>query len=74
MKPIWKGYLKCSLVTIPVKLYHAVTQQTPRFVLLHRECGTKIRQERICPKCKLTLGPQDLIRGYQPGALPGPGV
>jgi DNA end-binding protein Ku len=67
MKPMWKGYLKCSLVTIPVKLYHAVSQQTPRFELLHRECGTKIRQERICPKCQRTLGPEDLIRGYRYG-------
>jgi DNA end-binding protein Ku len=67
MKAIWRGYLKCSLVTIPVKLFHAVTQQTPRFELLHRECGTKIRQERICPKCHLTLAPEDLVRGYRYG-------
>jgi len=67
MKPIWKGYLKCSLVTIPVKLYHAVSPKTPRFELLHRECGTKIKQERVCPKCGQTLSQEDLVRGYRYG-------
>lgn len=67
MKAIWKGYLKCSLVTIPVKLYHAVAPKTPRFELLHRECGTKIRQERICPKCQRPLSQEELIRGYRYG-------
>uniref|UniRef100_A0A7C3ZCQ5 Non-homologous end joining protein Ku n=1 Tax=Desulfobacca acetoxidans TaxID=60893 RepID=A0A7C3ZCQ5_9BACT len=67
MKAIWKGYLKCSLVTIPVKLYHAVIQKTPRFELLHRECGTKIKQERVCPKCQRPLSQDEIIRGYRYG-------
>jgi DNA end-binding protein Ku len=67
MKAIWKGYLKCSLVTIPVKLYHAVTHTTPRFELLHRECGTRIKQERVCPKCQRPLSQEDLVRGYRYG-------
>jgi DNA end-binding protein Ku len=65
MKAIWKGFLKCSLVTIPVKLYHAVARKTPQFELLHRDCGTRIKQERICPKCQRSLAPEDLVRGYR---------
>jgi DNA end-binding protein Ku len=67
MKAIWKGYLKCSLVTIPVKLYHAVTRKTLQFELLHQDCGTRIKQERVCPRCQRPLSPEDLVRGYRYG-------
>ncbi len=65
MKAIWKGFLKCSLVTIPVKLYHAVARKTLQFELLHRECGTRIKQERLCPVCNRVLSQEDLVRGYR---------
>ena len=36
MRAVWKGYLKCGLVTIPVKMYNAVKKKTLQFSLLHK--------------------------------------
>lgn len=67
MKAVWKGYLKCSLVTIPVKIYNAVASKPIRFHLLHRECGSKIKQELVCPVHHRPLANEEVIRGYQYG-------
>ncbi len=67
MKAIWKGYLKVSLVTIPVRLYHALSPKVLSFELLHRDCGTKIVQQRYCPRCHKVLTAEELIRGYRYG-------
>jgi DNA end-binding protein Ku len=67
MKPIWKGYLKVSLVTIPVKMYHAVSRKAIQFHLLHKDCGARIKQEMVCPRHHRTLAPEEVVRGYQYG-------
>jgi len=67
MKAIWKGYLKVSLVTIPVRLYHALAPKVLSFELLHKDCGTKIIQQRYCPHCQKVLAAEELIRGYRYG-------
>ena len=67
MKAIWKGYLKCSLVTIPVRLYSATTKRPLQFHLYHAKCGSQIRQENVCPVCRRTLTNDEIVKGYQYG-------
>ncbi len=67
MKAIWKGYLKLSLVTIPVKMYNAVSRKAIQFHLLHKDCGARIKQEMVCPRHHRTLAPEEVVRGYQYG-------
>ena len=67
MKAIWKGYLKCSLVTIPIRMYNAIGRKALQFNLLHKDCGARIRQEMVCPACGKTLGREDVVRGFQYG-------
>jgi DNA end-binding protein Ku len=67
MKAIWKGYLKCSLVTIPIKMYNAVRHRAIQFHLLHKDCGAKIKQEMVCPRHHRTLAPEEVVKGYQYG-------
>lgn len=67
MRAIWKGYLKCSLVTIPIRMYRAVTRTTPQFHLYHEACGSRIRQENVCPVCNRALDNDEMVRGYQYG-------
>jgi DNA end-binding protein Ku len=67
MRAIWKGYLKCSLVTIPVKLYPATTKRPLQFHLYHDKCGSQIRQENVCPVCRRTLTSDEIVKGYQYG-------
>src|SRR5678815_3497274 len=38
MRSIWKGHIRFSLVTIPIRIYNAVdTEETIRFNQLHKE-------------------------------------
>jgi DNA end-binding protein Ku len=67
MKAVWKGYLKCSLVTMPVKIYNAISSRPIRFHLLHQECGSPIRQEMVCPLHHRVLTNDEVVRGFQYG-------
>lgn len=67
MKAIWKGYLKCRLVTIPIRMFTATTKRPLQFHLYHKACGSRIHQEDVCPVCGQTLGPEDIVKGYQYG-------
>jgi DNA end-binding protein Ku len=51
-RPTWKGFLKISLVNIPVRVFPATdSAATISFNQLHAECQTRIQQKRWCPKC-----------------------
>jgi DNA end-binding protein Ku len=67
MRTIWKGYIKFSLVSIPIKMYTATSHRIISFDLLHKDCGTKIKQERLCPHCDKVLANDELVRGYKYG-------
>lgn len=68
MRAIWKGYLKVSLVTIPIKLYNAVNKRKSiQFNLLHNECKTRIKQKTFCPACNRDISDEEIVRGYQYG-------
>src|ERR671914_14759 len=55
-RPTWKGYIKVSLVNIPVKVYPATeASATISFNQLHAACQTKIQQKKWCPKCEIEL-------------------
>ena len=65
-RPTWKGYIKVSLVNIPVKVYPATeASATISFNQLHVTCQTKIQQKKWCPKCEIELTNADIVKGYQ---------
>jgi DNA end-binding protein Ku len=65
-RPTWKGYIKVSLVNIPVKVYPATeSSATISFNQLHSVCQTKIQQKKWCPKCEIELTQADIVKGYQ---------
>jgi DNA end-binding protein Ku len=62
----WKGHLKVSLVTIPIKVFPATeSSATISFNQLHGECNTRIQQKRWCPKCEREVPNTDLVKGYE---------
>lgn len=68
MKTTWKGYLKFSMVTIPIKMYNAIlSKQIIHFNMLHEECKTRIKHQNYCPKCEKALTIDKMIRGYRYG-------
>ena len=53
VRATWKGYLKVSLVNIPVRVFPATESAASlSFNQLHAECQTRIQQKRWCPKCE----------------------
>src|SRR5919202_1364218 len=65
-RPTWKGYLKISLVNIPVKVFPATdAAATLSFNQLHAECQTRIQQKRWCPQCQREVPNTDIVKGFE---------
>lgn len=65
-RPTWKGYLKISLVNIPVRVFPATdSAATVSFNQLHRECRSRIQQKKWCPTCQTEVASSDLVKGYE---------
>jgi DNA end-binding protein Ku len=67
MKPrcTWSGYLKLSLVTVPIRVYTAVsTTEKITFNQLHKTCHQRIRQKLVCP-VHGEVTREDIVKGYE---------
>src|SRR5580700_481631 len=66
MRSIWKGHIRFSLVTIPIRIYNAVdTEETIRFNQLHKEDNGPVGYEKKCKKCGKSLTNEDIVKGYE---------
>jgi len=65
-RPTWKGFLKISLVNIPIKVFPATEAgATISFNQLHGECRTRIQQKRWCPHCNREVPNSEIVKGYE---------
>ena len=65
-RPTWKGYIKVSLVTIPVRVYPATeSSATIAFNQLHAECQTRIQQKKWCSTCEREITSAEVVKGYE---------
>ncbi len=65
-RPTWKGYLKVSLVTVPVRVFPATNATgVVRFNQLHAECQSRIRQKKWCPECDREVDKSEIVKGYE---------
>jgi DNA end-binding protein Ku len=65
-RPTWKGYLKISLVNIPVRVFPATdAAATISFNQLHNVCRSRIQQKKWCPTCQIEVAQTDLVKGYE---------
>lgn len=65
-RPTWKGFLKISLVNVPVRVFPATdAAATIGFNQLHRDCQTRIQQKRWCPSCEREVANSELVKGYE---------
>ena len=55
-----------GLVAIPVKLYTA-TQSTGQisFNMLHKDCGSRLKQQYVCLKDGQVVERDDIVKGYE---------
>lgn len=66
MRSIWKGHIRFSLVTIPIRIYTAIDPaQTISFHLLHKEDHGRIGYEKRCKKDGHTVTNEDIVKGYE---------
>ena len=66
MRSIWKGHIRFSLVTIPIRIYNAVdTEETIRFQQLHKEDNGAVGYEKKCKKCGKSLTGEEIVKGYE---------
>jgi len=59
MRAIWKGHIRFSLVTIPVRIYNAVDTDQ-----LHKEDHGPIGYDKRCKKCNRVVGNEEIVKGY----------
>jgi DNA end-binding protein Ku len=64
-RAIWTGAISFGLVSVPVKLYSAVSVKTVRFHQLHAADGVRIQQKRVCPADGEEVSYEDLVKGYE---------
>jgi len=66
MRSIWKGHIRFSLVTIPVRIYGAIeTAESIRFNQLHKEDYGRIGYEKKCKKCDEVVTSDGIVKGFQ---------
>jgi DNA end-binding protein Ku len=66
MRSIWKGHIRFSLVTIPIRIYNAVdTEETIRFNQLHKEDNGAVGYDKKCKKCGKSLSTEEIVKGFQ---------
>jgi len=66
MRSIWKGHIRFSLVTIPIRVYSAIEpSESIRFNQVHRSCNGPVGYDKRCKKCNQQLTVQDIVKGYQ---------
>lgn len=54
-----------GLVSIPVKLYTATQSTGVSFNMLHKECGSRVKQQLICPTHEVVVERDDTVKGYE---------
>ena len=55
-----------GLVAIPVKLYSATESQGGiSFNLLHKGCGSRVKQQYFCARENIPIGREDMVKGYE---------
>jgi DNA end-binding protein Ku len=65
-RPIWKGYLKLSLVSCAVAMYTATsTSSRIRLHIINRETGNRIRNQAIDSETGDVVENEDKVKGYE---------
>jgi DNA end-binding protein Ku len=61
----WKGYISFGLISVPIRLYPAARPSRVRFHEIHRECGTRVRQQLYCPRDERVVSREEIAMGYE---------
>ncbi len=66
MRAIWKGHIRFSLVTIPIRMYSAIeSTKSISFRQLHKEDHGPVGYVKTCKVCDEPLKSGDIMKGYE---------
>ncbi|GAB4245635.1 MAG: Ku protein [Ekhidna sp.] len=66
MRAIWKGHIRFSMVTIPIRIYNAIdTAQKVQFNLLSKETNNPVKYEKRDKVTGDVLRQEDIVKGFQ---------
>ncbi|NMO22843.1 Ku protein [Pyxidicoccus fallax] len=66
-RPVWVGSLSFGLVSVPVRLYSAISSRQVQFHLLHDEDGARIQNKRVCSADGEEVPYEHVVKGYELG-------
>ena len=62
----WKGFLKISLVNIPIKVFPATESSgSISFNQLHAKCGSRLKQQLVCSNDQEVVTRDQMVKGYE---------
>src|SRR5882724_1835310 len=65
-RPIATLTVSFGLVSIPVKLYSATeASRAISFNLLHKDCGSRLKQQYLCVKEEVPVARDDMVKGFE---------
>lgn len=65
MRSIWKGAVSFGLVTIPVALFSATEDRTPKFKMLRAADGSPIKYKRVAEADGQEVAWDEIVKGYE---------
>src|SRR5687767_3998539 len=65
-RPIASITISFGLVSIPVKLFSATeASRAISFNLLHKACGSRLKQQYFCVKEEVAVAREEMVKGYE---------
>ncbi|HVV52458.1 MAG TPA: Ku protein [Polyangia bacterium] len=65
-RPIAGATISFGLVSIPVRLYPATQSKAGvSFNLLHAKCGSRLKQQYVCPRDGEQVSRDEMVKGYE---------
>ncbi|MEO5657484.1 MAG: Ku protein [Nitrospiria bacterium] len=65
IRPLWKGSINFGLVNIPVKLYAATEEKSPKLHYLHDKDHARVQYRRVCTLDQEEVAWEHLARGFE---------
>ena len=62
---VWKGYVSFGLISVPIRLFVAAREEHVGFNQIHKECGTRVKQQLYCPTDQRVVERSEIAKGYQ---------
>ncbi|MDZ7675198.1 MAG: Ku protein [Acidimicrobiales bacterium] len=64
-RAIWSGSISFGLVSIPVKLYSAVSRKSVRFNQIDKNTGARVRYKKVSGETGDEVANDDIVKGYE---------